>query len=1190
MIMNKNRRGAEMKTVLKPFTVIVGLLTVVVYIHGAENIEFNTDLIRLSPSDAYTTVEYSDGFYPCRPGYPELPAVNELVEVPDNVVISGLIIDMEHWVDLPGTVIPRPQPRPCILGSTTIKPVSPCSEIYSDNRLYPYCPVELKGISRRNGRNIAMIQVTPFRFDPVANRVQFLTHLEYHLDVVGTEGLAECLRKADNRVTPAAAPGAYLIITSETLEPVFAPLAEWKTQKGLNCATATVEMIDIMYPGEDLSARIRAFIRDEVQNSGVQYVLLGGNRNHIPIRYAWAMDSESGNNDLGADLYYADLDGTWDEDQDGTYGEVADAVDLYPDVCVGRAPVDSAAEAAAFVDKVLTYEKNPPDDYCNRMLFMAAILWYNPFTDASLNKEKIDLDSVPSRFNPIRKLYEIDANLTTETVFNWLNAGGHIANYNGHSGQTAWGVIPSGFTSTMAYNLLNGDKQWIIYSTGCLSNRFSQRCVGSQFVVNGNGGAVAYIGNYSYGWGMPGNPLFGYSDIMDRKFFELLFGAEWPRLGEIFTESKAYYTPQSQQENVYRWLQYNLNLNGDPEMPVWTDQPAVMAVDAPDSMASSATAVPVWVYDDAGGIPGALVCLYRNGECHETGMTDTKGNTVLNVPSGLSGPPLLTVTAWNHLPVQKQISIGDLPDLRVNTLNPDDSTGPSTSGNDDGVIEPGETVSISPELINLGDTTAETVTAELSCEDTDVNVLDANASYDSIGPNGKALPDLPFVCAIDASARSNRAVKLNLMLHYQDHDQLIRLNLPVGRHDIACDDYIVYDFYPGGDGDGVMEPGETVFLDLILKNRGWGYAHGLRVSAASSSAYLTLLQNTALFPELAPDSQTTGLDRLWIHIDESAPPAGVELTLMVHTNNQPDIPVETLVSIGQPGFRDDMESGDAGWNCNGSDNLWHRSSSRAFSGDWSWHCGQESSGSYLSGLDCSLTSPEFYVGADPVLHFYRWFEFPLYGGDGVNIEVEDGDEWITAAFIGGGGALNMQSDWSEDSVELPVSHTTTRVRFRFFSDDVKTAEGFYLDDVSITSGSGSGWHSQAALPEDPEIDCTDSGVTLEMPRVYFHTGDVCSLTAWICNGTGVTSSCNLVVVLDVYGAYYFAPDWTSAINWNPVTLPGGLSSVAVLPPFSWPEGTGEATGLVFWGALLNSQASSLIGNYDFWEFGWGSHE
>ena len=50
---------------------------------------------------------------------------------------------------------------------------------------------------------------------------------------------------------------------------------------------------------------------------------------------------------MPTDLYYGGLDGTWDSDGDGIYGEADEDtdVDLMPEVFVGRIPVQTASQA-----------------------------------------------------------------------------------------------------------------------------------------------------------------------------------------------------------------------------------------------------------------------------------------------------------------------------------------------------------------------------------------------------------------------------------------------------------------------------------------------------------------------------------------------------------------------------------------------------------------------------------------------------------------------------------------------------------------------------------------------------------------------------------------------------------------------------------------------------------------------------
>jgi hypothetical protein len=103
-----------------------------------------------------------------------------------------------------------------------------------------------------------------------------------------------------------------------------------------------------------------------------QYIIVEGPSTVINDDYYWVRDVNS----IPSDFYYASLVGPrysvpgkhdFDDNNNGLYGQVhwveslgreesLDGVDFYSDVWVGRAPVESAAEAAAFVDKVITYE------------------------------------------------------------------------------------------------------------------------------------------------------------------------------------------------------------------------------------------------------------------------------------------------------------------------------------------------------------------------------------------------------------------------------------------------------------------------------------------------------------------------------------------------------------------------------------------------------------------------------------------------------------------------------------------------------------------------------------------------------------------------------------------------------------------------------------------------------------------
>ena len=68
--------------------------------------------------------------------------------------------------------------------------------------------------------------------------------------------------------------------------------------------------------------------------------------------------------------------------------------------------------------------------------------WLDDETDAAINKNMIDNESVPARFDPIQKLYESSGNLTKTTAMAALNSGKGIVNHDGHGNVTIISIGP----------------------------------------------------------------------------------------------------------------------------------------------------------------------------------------------------------------------------------------------------------------------------------------------------------------------------------------------------------------------------------------------------------------------------------------------------------------------------------------------------------------------------------------------------------------------------------------------------------------------------------------------------------------------------------------------------------------------------------------------------------------------------
>ncbi|MBD3368328.1 MAG: T9SS type A sorting domain-containing protein [Candidatus Eisenbacteria bacterium] len=627
-------------------------------------------------------------------GEPELPVEYVRFVLPPGTTATGVRTDVLSTVELDGTFSVRArQPEVPLSRPEAATRVARNDLVYSLETLYPARSAVLADVGFMSGSTVATVAVRPVRYVPAEGRLVLHTAMEIELETtrsratgrtprsltersrnVLTDRLAALVTNPSDAEVPAAAdlrsqPVSYLIITGGSYASTFQELADWKTMKGVPAEVVTTSDIYATYPGVDNQEKIRNCIIDYYQNDGTIYVLLAGDTNVVPTRVAWAMNSGVGGgpdeDDLHCDLYYADLDGTWNEDGDNKWGEKADDnVDMYADIFVGRAPVNTSTEASRFVDKILTYEGAPggdplPTDYQNDMLFLAEVLWSEPWTDHAICKNMIDDDSVPPEYDPITKLYQTSGNLSRGTAISALNDGYSIINHNGHAHYSVLSIGSSGLYRSDFDNLTNGDRQGVFYSMGCWSAALDYDCIAEHW-VNSQGGGVAYIGNSRYGWGSPGSPGYGTGDVFDREFFYQLFNEGHDIIGVTHTLHKDAFVSEAQSDKYTRYTLYELNLLGDPEMRIWTAPPATAVAGHADELPLGPHPFVVTVSSNGRPVPGASVLL-SNDEVYELAVTDAYGVAELTPAPASTGTADLVITGQGMLPYSSTVNITSGP-------------------------------------------------------------------------------------------------------------------------------------------------------------------------------------------------------------------------------------------------------------------------------------------------------------------------------------------------------------------------------------------------------------------------------------------------------------------------------------------------------------------------------------------------
>jgi hypothetical protein len=453
------------------------------------------------------------------------------------------------------------------------------------------------------GQTIAILRVFPIQYYPAQRRLEFSRRLRVELSLTEEIGAGTVVTPpgsrqsdgvaafVDNPLTLAEAPGPesapgflpasesqrfdYLLVTKLSLLPSFQPLVTQKTADGLAVKTETMENILASQPGRDSPEKLRNYIRFAYTNWGVRYVLLGGDINTVPCRYAYVyaglpeFDSQ-----IPCDLYYSCLDGSWNSDGDNRWGEPTDGenggdVDLLGEVYVGRAPVDTVAEAQTWVAKTVRYEIDGNPNAGNARFLAMYLGFYAPGVHAQGGDMLDPLLPIFSRFT----VDWLDDRPFTSPQWNAasaltaLNRSPHFAIYNGHGDvDSIMQLYPQDLDA------LTNRHPFFAYSVGCNAGEFdndpfSPDCIGEQLLTRNSRGAFAAILNSRLGWFNPQNEE-QFSGEFQTRFFAHLLTLGQTNLGVAHQLSKHDLIGDVETSGVmtYRWCYYEINLLGDPHV------------------------------------------------------------------------------------------------------------------------------------------------------------------------------------------------------------------------------------------------------------------------------------------------------------------------------------------------------------------------------------------------------------------------------------------------------------------------------------------------------------------------------------------------------------------------------------------------------------------------------------------------
>lgn len=714
-------------------------------------LQISPDQVTMTRKDGFTvvTLRTSDnGLVPLtttEPGSPLLPVLCGNVLIPAGAEVEGVVVKRAERTELgQGYHLYPAQPMRPLSKFNEVPFVGPNQAVYSSDDVYPaQAPTAIPAGSKA-GFRICGFEFCPFEYRPLSGRLTLTTRVElevrYRENAVAAPVLTLSQRDFAasnvteivinrNDVTRMAPPAVekdaeeidVMVVTASALMPAMTDFRKYVARKGYYVTVMPTETIYARYTGYDNAEKVRNMLKEKFAQNGLKYVILAGDVQYVPFRAGYLPYSPY---DVPADWYFADLDGTWDANNNHEYGEMTgDNVDLFGDIVVARLPFDGAGDVANFLRKDSTYELVPDTAYLNNVILPFEWLWQNiDFAGRIVNR---NIALALGRMNT----WEVDSGLdmSPSTVVASLNAGRHLFHFAGHGAYNAFG---STFSTSNIASLTNIAKPCIVNSMACDCGSFDDyECLGELLVNATNGGAVSTATNARYGWGAP--PTMGPSENLCMEFYNNYI--KGLTQGQAYNLAKDFYRNASFSQLTYRWSVYDWTFQGDPTMRMWRRTPQSLAVLAPDTIAAMPQMLEVTI--DCGDMPaeGARVALTHSGELLGRGVTNSQGWASFPVTApGDTWTMVLTVHAQDARLYEKLVHAGGSCPSAFVTLSHCEVADPN------GRLDPNEESDVYFVAKNLGAAPATSVTGVLRSLSPYVTVTESTATYGTIASQDTA--------------------------------------------------------------------------------------------------------------------------------------------------------------------------------------------------------------------------------------------------------------------------------------------------------------------------------------------------------------------------------------------------------------------------------------------------------------------
>jgi hypothetical protein len=599
-------------------------------------------------------------------GFPELPAVNEIVMIPGDAKVRADIVAWNE-VTLEGYNV-WPFQTPATDFDLEL-PFVRDEAYYAGGATYPAAKVELGEPGIFRDIRVISLRVNPFRWNPATKQLKVAKNFTIKLTYYGhdTVNTLADTKYRDPQFEPLYRatvvnyrPGypnmnldgdltypEILFICYPDYADEMGPLAEFYNKMGV--LTKVVTTSETGTSKESIKAYIQQTY-DLTSPAVLKYVLLVGDIDYVAAGY-WPGYS------MVADYWYSCLNG----------GEQ----DPYPDVNVGRFSTKDAAKVTYFCEKTMKYQQDPPltDDWLNKAM-LCAHYEQAPGKYEGCCEEVANYSY--SKFTPtFIKIYGSQGKRNSD-VSATINAGVNIASYRGHGSETAWtgwNAYGDYYRTGDVHALTNGDKTSVWLNICCLNGNFAY---GAECFIESNLNATGKAGVASNSASDPSYTIPNH-DYM-KEMYKAVYDQAILNIGRVSNYGNTRVIQIYGSTSIYLKNVYMYMWNGDPFTKLWMKKPTqtLKGTHAATFKPGPGQKFTVTVTDDGdANVEGALVGLYKKDDIYCAGVTDSSGKVELEPTAklGTAGTMYVTATKDGYLGYWGSAQVEDTSDVEITSFS-----------------------------------------------------------------------------------------------------------------------------------------------------------------------------------------------------------------------------------------------------------------------------------------------------------------------------------------------------------------------------------------------------------------------------------------------------------------------------------------------------------------------------------------